>query len=154
MHRTLLVTVALAACQGEAPPPAQDPTPPMLVRATQQDLAMELDAAAGRGSFGELRRRWQGQTLRWTVTRQAALCRSPEACFVAAFPVQRPAKHGWLPQLTFAPGQFAALEAACAARPQCEVTFEGLLDKLEVSAELPTNLRFSNVRLVTRTAAR
>jgi hypothetical protein len=68
--------------------------------------------------------------------------------------VQRPAKYGWLPQLTFAPGQFAVLEAACGGKAQCEITFEGLLEKLEVSSEMPTNLRFGNVRLLTRTASR
>ena len=50
--------------------------------------------------------------------------------------------------------QFAVLEAACGAKPTCEITVEGLLEKLDVSAEMPTNLRFGNVRIVTQTASR
>ncbi len=156
MRYALLLSFALFACKSEdrRPGAAQDLTPPMLTAATQQDLANELDQAEQRGTWGEVRRRWQGQRLTWKVTRQAALCRSAEACYVAAFPIQRPAKRGWLPQLIFAPGQFAMLEQACGDQPQCEITVEGVLEKLETSGEMPTNLRFNSVKLVTRTAAR
>ena len=156
MYRALLLVSLVAACKSEdrRPGAAQDLTPPMLTAATQQDLAKELDAANGRGTWGEVKRRWQGQTLTWKVTRQASLCRSADECFVAAFPVQRPAKRGWLPQLKFAPGQFAVLEAACGDKPTCEITVEGLLEKLDVSGEMPTNLRFGNVRILTQTASR
>jgi len=155
MHRVLLLLSLVSACSEDRRPGAsQDLTPPMLTAATQQDLAKELDAANGRGTWGEVKRRWQGQTLTWKVTRQASLCLRADECFVAAFPVQRPAKRGWLPQLSFAPGQFAILEAACGGKPTCEITIEGLLEKLEVSSEMPTNLRFNNVRIVTQTASR
>ncbi len=156
MHRTLLLVATFAACSSEdhRPGPAQDQTPPMLTAATQQDLATELDLAEGRGTYSEVKRRWQGQTLTWKVTRQASLCRNPEECFVAAFPIQRPAKRGWMPQLVFAPGQYEAIAATCGDQPQCEITVEGRLEKLEVSAAMPTNVKFANVRLVTRTAAR
>jgi len=156
MRIALLLSFLVVACKAEdrRPGPPQDLTPPMLTAATQQDLARELDEAEQRGTWGEVRRRWQGQVLTWKVTRQASLCRSAEACYVAAFPVQRPAKRGWLPQLIFAPGQFAVIEQACSDKPQCEITVEGYLEKLETSAEMPTNLRFNNVKLVTRTASR
>lgn len=157
MHRALILVASLiTACKREdhRPGAPQDLTPPMLTNATQQDLAKELGEANGRGTWGEVKRRWQGQTLTWKVTRYASLCRSAEACYVAAFPVQRPAKVGWMPQLQFGTGQYAVLAAACGDQPQCEITFEGRLEKLETSAEMPTNVRFNDVRILTRTASR
>ncbi len=157
MHRTLaLALLIVGACKAEdrRPGAPQDLTPPMLAHGTQQDLVKELDAADAHGSWAEVKRRWQGQTLRWTVMRPKALCRTEELCNVAAFPIQRPAKHGWLPQLVFAPGQYAALDAACGDKTECEVTIEGTLERLEVSGELPTSLKFANVKLVTKTASR
>jgi hypothetical protein len=154
MHRALLLLSVVTACKSEDSRPTKAQDLPTLTAATQQDLVRELDQAEGRGTWGEVKRRWQGQTLTWKVTRHAALCRSADACYVAAFPIQRPAKRGWLPQLVFAPGQFAMLEQACADQARCEITVEGRLDKLEVSGEMPTNLRFQDVKLLTRTAAR
>jgi hypothetical protein len=84
----------------------------------------------------------------WTVTRHRLLCRSADGCNVAAFPLQRSAKQGWMPLLSFAPGQYDALTASCGDREPCEVTVEGTLGELEVSPELPTQLRLTNVRLV------
>jgi hypothetical protein len=154
-RRTLLLlatTAALAACRSEdprsSPPPPQLALPPTLERATQADLARELDDADRRGSWNEVKRRWQGQTLRWTVIRQQALCRTAESCNVAAFPIQRPALVGWLPTLRFAPGQFEALAARCGDRAQCEVTIEGKLERLTASAEQPTSLELTGVRIV------
>jgi len=168
LHRNALLLSALAAlaaaailaatgCRGEdrTAPPAPAPTPalaqhepPKLASATQADLARELDEADRRGAWGEVKHRWQGQTLRWTVTRQRVLCRSAEACNVAAFPIQRPAPAGWLPTLRFAPGQFAALEARCGDKELCDVTIEGKLEKLQASSELPTNLEITGVKIV------
>lgn len=167
LHRTplllLAVTAAVTAALGAAgcrrsedhaaPAPAPAPGParpalPRLASATQADLARELDDADRRGAWAEVQHRWQGQTLRWTVTRQALLCRTAESCNVAAFPIQRPAPAGWLPTLRFAPGQFAALEARCAGKDICEITIEGTLAKLQASGELPTNLELTGVRLV------
>jgi hypothetical protein len=155
----LVIAFAFAACsskseQHHAPQPVTVVVAPALADASQTALATELEAARARGTWSEVKRRWQGQTLHWTVTRQRALCWSAESCNVAAFPIQGGAKHGWLPQLVFAPGQFAALEAACGDREQCDVTIEGLLDRLEVSQEMPTNLHVSNVVIVSKTARR
>ena len=142
MTRALLLVV-LAACAQEQPAPAPAPRSP----GTQADLARELDAAAEHGTWFDLRRRWQGQTLRWTVIRQRLLCGSAEACNVAPFPIQRPATHGWMPELAFAPGQYEALVAKCGDAAQCEVTIEGTLAKLEASDDAPTRLRFADVRI-------
>ncbi len=154
--RILLLLTVLTACHGadDHPAPTAKPAPPALTKATQLDLATDLDDAAHRGTWLEVKHKWQGQLLRWTVTRQHMLCRSADACNVAAFPVQRPATHGWMPQLTFAPGQFAALEAACGDRAQCDVTIEGKLASLETSAEMPTNLKLVDVTVLTTTAQR
>ena len=82
------------------------------------------------------------------MTRQRVLCQTAEACNVSAFPIQRPAPVGWLPTLRFAPGQFAALESRCAGKDVCEVTIEGKLERLQVSAEQPTNLELTGVTIV------
>jgi hypothetical protein len=173
--RTLTLTSCLAllglvSCRSSSPPSDRDddraggsPTSPRPVAptsaATQLDLAHELDATEHTEdpltSLYEVRDRWQGKRLTWTVTRQAVLCRTAASCNVMPFPSPRPAEvagHGWMPRLDFAPGQFAKLVAACGATPTCEVTFEGDLAQLVVSDELPTSLRFTNVSIVTATA--
>ena len=127
--------------------PAQA-APAKLEHATQADLARELDDADRRGTWSAVRHRWQGQDLEWTVTRHRLLCASADACNVAAFPVQRPAQRGWLPGLTFAPGEFAKLDAACGTAERCELVIDGTLGKLDVSAEMPTSLQLVNVRVV------
>ncbi len=151
-HPNLLISVVvLSACSAEDRRPAPPPTEPTLVRlasATQHDLGRELDAAELAGTWSDVKRRWQGQRVRWSVTRQRALCRSAETCNVAAFPIQRPAQHGWMPLVKFAPGEFAALEAACPGADLCEVTIEGRLAHLDVSGERPTNLTITNATLV------
>jgi hypothetical protein len=154
LHRSALLLLVLAtattACRSEekrsAPPQVAEL--PKLASATQADLARELDQAEERGTWSEVKRRWQGQVLRWKVTRQRVLCQTAEMCNVSAFPIQRPAPAGWLPTLRFAPGQFAALESRCAGKDVCEVTIEGKLEKLQVSAEQPTNLELTGVKIV------
>src|ERR1700685_1975699 len=131
---TLLVLVVALGCRGREHPVPQ--VAPALAHATQTDLARELDDADRRGTWSEVRHRWQGQSLHWTVTRQRSLCRSADACNVAAFPIQRPAHHGWLPGLTFAPGEFAKLDATCGAAEQCELTIEGTLSDLQASPDV------------------
>jgi hypothetical protein len=148
MNRLLTLVVVVAACgkaDDRTPPTARAPA---LEHATQTDLAHEIADAERLGTWREVQQRWQGQTLRWTVTRHFMLCSSADDCNVAAFPLQRPAKQGWMPLLSFAPGQYDLLATTCGSREQCEVTIEGTLSELEVSPELPTRLRLSNVRLV------
>jgi hypothetical protein len=147
MHR-ILPLVILAACKGDARTPPRPEPPPALVNATQADLAHDLAEADRLGTWRDVQRRWQGQTLRWTVTRQRALCGSADDCNVAAFPIQRPAKQGWMPLLSFAAGQFDALVAVCGSRDPCDVTIDGTLTRLDASPELATALQLSNVRIV------
>lgn len=156
MRNLAVIVLLVTACGSEkelSPMPAPT-TKPVLVNATQQDLAREVDEADRRGTWSDVKRRWQGQTLRWNVTRHRALCGSAELCNVSAFPVQRPAQHGWLPELKFAAGQYAALEAHCAGTESCDVSIEGTLDQLDLSGEMPTNLRIGGVRIVMKTARR
>jgi len=126
---------------------------------TQTELGTELDAiersADPGGAIIALRERWQGKRLTWTVDRQEVLCRTAAMCHVIPFPApiaKDAPRHGWLPALEFAPGQFDKLAAACGAAPRCQVTFEGALSELNVDLELPTSLRFTDVRVVTATA--
>ena len=141
--RTIALLVLLAACSREdRTVPAKAP---QLSHATQADFARELDVAEQRGTWIELRRRWQGQKLRWTVYRHPLLCGSDTACNVRAFPTQQPATYGWMPELHFAPGQYEALATRCAGVDQCEVTIEGMLAKLEANGDTPTNLQFEGV---------
>ncbi|MEO8704577.1 MAG: hypothetical protein ABI867_31270 [Kofleriaceae bacterium] len=148
MNRLLPLLLILAACSSEdRRTPAAAPTRAALTSAKQQDLARELDDADVHGTWTEVKRRWTGQVVRWTVTRQKALCRDAQACNVLAFPIAQHAKYGWLPQLVFAPGQYAAVEAACGARDTCELAIEATLGKLEVSGDSPTNVRLDDVRL-------
>lgn len=157
-HRMLLSLVLLAsACSSDerrVPPPTPAALP-TLAAATQSDLGREIDDADRRGTWIEVKRRWQGQQLRWSVIRQRDLCKTEDACNVAAFPIMRPALHGWMPIVKFAPGEFAKLEAACGTAPQCDFTFEGKLSELNVSGEQPTRMTFSDVRIVsTKLASR
>jgi hypothetical protein len=155
MNRLLALLLLVAACgksEHHAPPTPTKTPAPALAHATQADLAQEIAEADRLGTWREVQRRWQGQTLRWTVTRQRVLCGSADDCNVAAFPIQRPAKQGWLPGLSFAAGQYDALARACGNQDQCEVTIEGTLSELEVSPELPTRVQISNVRLVSAPA--
>jgi hypothetical protein len=150
LHRFVVLALVLAACRSEQrhSPPAEQAAPLRLGRGTQTELASELDDAEHRNTYGEVRHKWQGQRLHWTATRYRAMCGGESACNVAAFPIQRPAKHGWMPKLGFAPGQYAALVAACGTREQCDFTFEGTLVELDASGDHATKLRFADVTLV------
>lgn len=153
MNRIAVLLVITAACgKGDRPRPTPAPAP--LAHASAADLAREVADAERLGTWHEVQARWQGQTVRWTVTRQRLLCRSADACNVAAFPIQRPAKQGWMPGLQFAPGQYDAMAGACKGREPCEVTIEGTLSQLDVSPELPTRVQLSNVRIAPPPAPR
>ncbi|HEX3762882.1 MAG TPA: hypothetical protein VHW23_29500 [Kofleriaceae bacterium] len=157
MRRILILLAAACAC-GKADPAAPPAAPPPLAHAAQADLAHDLVDADRLGTWGEVVHRWQGQTVRWTVTHRRLLCRSADDCNVAAFPIQRPAKQGWMPQLQFAPGQYERLTAVCGSQDPCDVTIEATLARLDVSPELPTSVQLSNVRVMppagTQTARR
>jgi hypothetical protein len=148
MHRTLILLAAACACGKADRAPSPAPAAPPLAHAMQADLARDIADAERLGTWSDVAHRWQGQTVRWTVTHRRVLCRSADDCHVAAFPIQRPAKQGWMPQLQFAPGQYDALAGACGGQDPCEVTIEATLSKLEVSPELPTSVQLSNVQIL------
>jgi len=153
MHRTLPLLLILTACSAEdrrEPLPPPKPASHSLAHASQVDLASAIDDAGRLGTWDDVKTRWQGQVLRWTVYWRSALCHSATACNVAAFPVVQAAKHGWMPRLELAPGQLSALQAACRGAEPCAVTIEGTLDKLELSADNPTSVHLANVRVVQR----
>ena len=150
MRSALLLVILVAACgdnDHHAPAPTTQ-TLPVLEHATQQDLAHEVEDAERLGTWREVQHRWEGQTLTWAVTRKPILCHDRSFCVVAAFPMQRPAKQGWMPKLNFAVGQYEAMDKACAADRDCEVTIEGTLTSLTVSPDMPTNVELTNVRVV------
>lgn len=116
----LLLGVALCACRGhdarEVSGARGVAARPALAHASQDDLARELDDADRHGTWNTVRARWEGQHVHWKVTRYRALCRDAAACHVAAFPVQRPAQHGWMPALSFARAR-SRRSSSSAARP-------------------------------------
>ena len=149
--KKLLPLLALVGCKGNdngLPPVPHTTALVKLEHSSQQDLARELDVADRRGSWTELRRRWQGQSLTWTVTRYRQLCNSAEACNIAPFEIRRPAAYGWMPLLGFSAGEYDKLAKGCGDREQCKFTFEGTLLDLDAGGESATKLRFSNVRVV------
>lgn len=145
MSRRIAIVLALAACHGAE---HREVKQTKKSSATQLDLARELDDAERRGTQAAVRQHWLGLDLHWTVTRQRLLCLSADACHVAPFAVERPAKHGWLPALTFAPGEYAKLDAGCGTREQCDVEIEGTLAELVASPEMPTSMKFSDVKVL------
>lgn len=156
---TLVLALVLAACSSsESPTPSKtSPAIAKLERATAADLAKDIDDAERLGTWRETQTKWQGQTVTWNVYRYSPLCRSAEACNVSAFPLQDGgAKSGWMPKLSFGPGQYAALEAACkdSREATCAVTIEGTLDTLALTPDAPTNVHLDKVRVIPRTAQR
>ena len=121
---------------------------PALTATTQADLAHELEQAERRGTWHEVKSRWEGQRLHWTVTRQRVLCRSAAACNVAPFPIQRPAQVGWLPALDLSPIEYAKIEAGCGKAEQCQLELDFKVRELNVSGDLPTSMRFSEVKVI------
>lgn len=146
----MMVSIVVACTPNERAPRRDGDVAvrPVLVDASAAELAREIEQADRRGTWSEVKQRWQGQRMTWTVTRQRVLCQVASSCYVAAFPIQRPAQQGWLPKLELTAGELAKLETSCGAAEQCEVTFEGTLSDLALSAELPTSVRFADVRIV------
>lgn len=149
VHFALILACTVGCSRERAPRKERDVAlKPQLADATQQELAREIDEADHRGTWREVKQRWQGQRMTWTVTRHRLLCETPDACHVAAFPIQRPAQQGWLPALEMSPMEFAKVEASCGTAEQCELVVEGTLRDLALSPEMPTNVTFSDVKIV------
>src|SRR4029078_11979748 len=97
MIRTLpLLMLLIAACSSErAAPPKMETTtttatgPAPLADTSAKTLATAIDDAGRLGTWKETKAKWQGQSVKWQVTRRPALCRSAEACNVTAFAVEQ-----------------------------------------------------------------
>nr|HEX4312853.1 hypothetical protein [Kofleriaceae bacterium] len=156
MKRSLIVLVlaAMAACsKSDAPAPAPAPavTVTPLASTLPTELAKDVDAAQQTGKWADLKQRWQGQHVTWTVWRHELLCGSAARCNVSAFPVQRPAKHGWLPELQFAGGgEYAKIEAAC-GKADCEIKIDGVMAEVRGSDAEPAAMRIADVKVVSAT---
>lgn len=149
LHLALMLGCFVGCSRERAPRKERDVAlKPQQLDATQHDLAREIDQADRRGTWHEVKARWQGQRVAWTVTRQRVLCTAPTACNVAAFPIQRPAQQGWLPALEMTAAEFAKVEVSCGTAEQCELVIEGTLSDLALSPEMPTNVRLADVRVV------
>jgi len=161
MIRTLpLLMLVIAACSERSAPPKTETTttpttgPAPLADASAKTLAKDIDDADRLGTWKETKTKWQGQSVKWQVIRRPALCRSADACNVAAFAVTQGASSGWMPQLTFAAGQWDALVAACGDKELCDIAIEGKLDTLVLSADSPTSVKLRDVKIASvRTAA-
>jgi hypothetical protein len=152
MRMTIIASVVLFAAACHRDDHRAKPAPSLAIKplehASQADLARELDEADRHATWGDVRHRWAGQHLRWTVTRYTPLCRTASECHVAAFPIQRPAKHGWMPALALASGEWSKIESGCGNAAQCELVIEGTVGDLEVSGDLPTSLKLTDVHVV------
>lgn len=152
MIRTLALVALIAGCSRSdhrsAPVVRDVAKRPVLTATTQADLAHELEQADRRGTWREVKDRWQGQHLHWTVTRQRSLCQSSAACNVAPFPIQRPATVGWLPALELTPSEYGVILAGCGAADQCQLEIDFKLHELNVSGDMPTSMRFSDVHVI------
>lgn len=151
-----LVLLASLACsssdRSREPPPPPPPSAPAVSPATAADLARDLDDADKRGAWTDVKQRWQGRRVRWTVTRARALCGAADACHVSAL-TERPARHGWLPGLSFAPGAFAALESACGAKDPCEIAITATVAEVVASPDKPQSVRLVGVRVAGESVA-
>jgi hypothetical protein len=151
MNRIALIVIALAACKGSSDDckiPAPAPVMVTAVGGSQSDLAKEMDAADKTAGWQDLKHRWQGKLVTWQVTRQRSLCNDAAACNVRPFPTVQGVHYGWMPRLELSAAEYAKLEAGCGKAEPCNVTFQGVLSDLEISGDSPTNLRFSDVKIV------
>ncbi len=141
----LLVVSCRSSDRAAAPPPS--PSAAAVSPATAADLARDLDDADRRAAWTDVKQRWQGRRIRWNVTRVRALCNAPDACHVAVLSDEYPARHGWLPGLSFAPGAFAALASTCGAKDPCAVAIEGTIAELVAAPDKPQSVRLVDVTL-------
>jgi hypothetical protein len=145
-----VIAAALFAChdRGQTPSASGDTrqrTESRSAPGTQVDLTREIDAAERTGSFEAVRARWRGRRVMWTVTRHRVLCSSASSCHVAAFPVQRPASHGWMPGLEMSDRELSDLDARCHGAERCELEIEATLSELTVSPEQPVSMVLGDV---------
>jgi hypothetical protein len=165
MKRLLAIAIslcALVACdQKEDPAPAQPasaakPAPAPVDRRDQYALARDIvaaltvDAEADPDALPKVIKAWQGRRFRWELAFIPALCTQPDRCVVAPFDhkrFERPIGQGWLPRLELDKKTFAALRERCKSYQQCIIEVEARIEKLRLSAELPTQLTLNEVQI-------
>ena len=81
------------------------------------------------------------------ATRYDLLCKSATHCNLSAFPVQRQAKQGWMPEVSFAEGEFAKIEKACGTA-ECKLQIDGTLAEVRGSDAQPAALRIANAKVL------
>lgn len=152
-----LLALGLGCQATEAPRPvATEPAPSAAPRwaGSQEELARALDEAAQSvepGANRQVRQRWLGQQVRWTVWRIPQLCGAEGACYVRPFSSARREEHGahgWLPEVELTASERQALLAGCGDRALCQVTLEARVDELVVSDEAPTSIKLGGARVV------
>ncbi len=151
---TLLVlsVVAVVCSKSETATPEPAPQPAVAPVAQLADtlpttLAKEIEEVRLNGKWDGLRKRWTGQHVSWSVTRYNPLCKSAAHCNVAAFPIQKAAQQGWMPEVTFAEGEFAKIEKACGAA-ECKLQIDGTLAEVRGSDAQPAAMRIANVKVL------
>jgi hypothetical protein len=152
--------LCLCACQKPSDPAPVKPAPPAApVIDTRDQYAFASALSQAQRSppeeqeqrYAELRRDYRDKRLSWEVRFSPTLCRSGDRCVVLPFDHARSKERivqGWLPRLELNAAGFEELERACAPHAACVFRFEGTLEKLIASPELPTSLSFSDVRVV------
>lgn len=141
-----------SASRAVAAEPAPSPAPRWA--GSQEELAAAIDQAAQSvepGANRQVRERWLGQPVRWTVWRVPQLCGAEGTCYVQPFSNARRSDtgaHGWLPEVELTARERQALLAGCGARALCQVTLEARVDELVVSDEAPTSIRLGGARVV------
>lgn len=121
---------------------------------SQEELARALDEAAQSvepSANRQVRQRWLGQQVRWTVWRVPQLCGAEGACYVQPFSSARRGdvgQHGWLPEVELPEPERQALLVGCGDRALCRVTLEARVDELVVSDDAPTSIRLGGARVV------
>ena len=152
----LVLSMTVAGCSKssseQAPTPAPMPTPAVapvakLDSTLQGALAKDIDQVRQSGKWNELRQRWQGQHVTWDVTRYDRLCRSEARCNVAAFPIEKSAKQGWMPELSLSKDEYRKIEAACGT-DSCQLKIDGTIAEVRGSDAQPPSLRIADVKVV------
>lgn len=143
------MTSASPGSPGPAPAPTTPTTSaPTGIAGSQQDLAKEMDTAEKNGTWQDLRHKWQGKQVTWSVTRLTSLCHDAALCNVRPFATVQGVHYGWMPKLELSSGEYDKLTKGCGASEPCKVTFTGVLSDFQISGDAPTSLKFSDVTIV------
>jgi hypothetical protein len=149
----LVLSVVVAGCSKSSSEQAPAAAPPAVAPVAKLDstlqgaLASDIAQVRQSGKWNELRQRWQGQHVTWDVTRYDRLCRSEARCNVAAFPIEKSAKQGWMPELSLSKDEYKKIEAACGTAA-CRLKIDGTIAEVRGSDAEPPSLRIAGVKVV------